>query len=86
MLLSVNLQDQAVFAMTGSHSSWLSRITLQLLAVWAGVNIVVLLPMVTRDKSVLLKLVLVWWVNKEMPTSTGASGDGKERQSGLLAR
>lgn len=37
-----------------------------------------------KDRSVLLKLVLVWWVKEEMATPTGVSGDGKERQ--LLAR
>lgn len=76
-------------ARTGSHSSWLSRITQRLLAVWAGVNILVLLPAVvgkqnlTKDKKVLLKLVLVWWIKEEIPTSTGASCDWKERAEGV---
>lgn len=78
--------------MTGLHSSELSRITLRLLAVWARVNILVLLSVVvgkqdlTKDRSVLLKLVLVCWVKEEMPTSIGVSGDGKEKQSVLLER
>lgn len=36
-------------AMMGSHRRWLSRITLQLLAVWAGVNILILLSVVVEN-------------------------------------
>lgn len=41
--------DRVVVAITGSPSSWLSRITLRLLAVWAGVSILVLLPVVEAN-------------------------------------
>ncbi len=38
----------------------------------------------TKDRSVLLKLVLVKWVKEKMPTSAGASGDGKDRQNVMV--
>ncbi len=78
LLRGENLQDQDLAAAWDSHNSWLSRISLSLLAVWVGVPVVLsmvvekscrkwFLPGSKRNSSGLSVLSFVWlWANIQL--------------------